>query len=109
MNDIEIETPRTDRAAYYMGRTGDDKDMYRWCDLLNESRAIERDLYQIQNQMFNTEILSLAIICDTDAEKFRNESTQVILRDPETEARVVCYRHLDGRILVDKIHLAEKI
>lgn len=37
-------TPRTDKAAYYMGRKGPDRDTERWCDLLNESRAIERDL-----------------------------------------------------------------
>jgi hypothetical protein len=37
-------TPRTDKAAYYMGREGPDRDGERWCDLLNESRAIERDL-----------------------------------------------------------------
>lgn len=39
-----IPTPRTDKAAYYMGRTGEHRDAERWCDLLNESRAIERDL-----------------------------------------------------------------
>lgn len=44
MNDTE--TPRTNRAAYYMDRTGDDKDNQRWCDLLNESRAIERELIE---------------------------------------------------------------
>ncbi len=44
MNDTE--TPRTNRAAYYMGRTGDDRDSQRWCDLLNESRAIELELIE---------------------------------------------------------------
>ena len=44
MNDTE--TPRTNRAAYYMGRTGADKDNQRWCDLLNESRSIERELIE---------------------------------------------------------------
>ena len=42
MNDTP--TPRTDNAAYYMGRIGENKDGERWCDLLNESRSIERDL-----------------------------------------------------------------
>ena len=37
-------THRTNKAAYYMGRTGEHRDAERWCDLLNESRAIERDL-----------------------------------------------------------------
>lgn len=44
-----IPTPRTDKAAYYMGRTGPDRDNARWCDLLNESRAIERDLVDACN------------------------------------------------------------
>jgi hypothetical protein len=37
------DTPRTDNAAYGMGRSGSNRDGERWCDLLNESRAIERD------------------------------------------------------------------
>jgi hypothetical protein len=41
MNDTP--TPRTDHAAYYMGRTGENKDNERWCDLLNESRKLERE------------------------------------------------------------------
>jgi len=44
------DTPRTNRAAYYMGRTGDDKDAHRWCDLLNESRSIELDLIEARKE-----------------------------------------------------------
>ncbi len=46
LSETLTETPRTNRAAYYMGRTGDDKDEQRWCDLLNESRAIELELIE---------------------------------------------------------------
>ena len=41
-------TPRTDKAAYYMGRTGEHRDAERWCDLLNESRAIEREMVKLK-------------------------------------------------------------
>jgi hypothetical protein len=57
------------------------------------------------NAMFDPDILSRAVMDDETAEKFRRESKQVILRDPITEARVVCYRHPDGRVLVDAIRL----
>jgi len=39
-----IETTRTNKAAYMMGRRGENRDSERWCDLLNESRSIECDL-----------------------------------------------------------------
>ena len=42
MNDTP--TPRTDKAAYSMGRSGEQRDIERWCDLLNESRKLEREL-----------------------------------------------------------------
>ena len=57
--------------------------------------------------MFDPDILSRAVMDDETAEKFRRESKQVILRDPITEARVVCYRHPDGRVLLDAIRLPE--
>lgn len=44
---------------------------------------------------------------DDAAEKFRRESKQTLLRDPETQAVVECYRHPDGRVLIAAIRLPE--
>ena len=50
----DVETLRTNKAAYGMERTGKNRDMERWCDLLNESRKIE------------TELMELKIACEVD-------------------------------------------
>jgi len=47
----DVPTPRTDLAAYGMGRVGPDRDTERWCDLLNESRAIETDLALLRQKL----------------------------------------------------------
>ena len=43
-------TPRTDKAAYGMGRSGEHRDIERWCDLLNESRKLEEELTAAREQ-----------------------------------------------------------
>lgn len=45
------DTPRTDNAAYYMGRTGKNKDGERWCDLLNESRKLELENTELRRML----------------------------------------------------------
>ena len=56
-------TPRTDKAAYYMGREGPDRDGERWCDLLNESRAIERELVKLKTAVERMGTDASAIQC----------------------------------------------
>ena len=45
-----MNTPRTDEAAYSMGRSGEHRDIERWCDLLNESRKLEDELTAVTEQ-----------------------------------------------------------
>ena len=45
-----MNTPRTDEAAYSMGRSGEHRDIERWCDLLNESRKLEEELTAAREQ-----------------------------------------------------------
>lgn len=40
-----------------------------------------------------------------DAARFRLEASMGIVRDEETDIRVVCYVHPDGRILIDAVRL----
>lgn len=47
---MNTPTPRTDKAAYSMGRQGEHRDIERWCDLLNESRKLERELTAVTEQ-----------------------------------------------------------
>ena len=47
---MNTPTPRTDKAAYSMGRSGEHRDIERWCDLLNESRKLEKELTTITEQ-----------------------------------------------------------
>jgi hypothetical protein len=57
--------------------------------------------------VFDRDLLTRSILNEKAAEIFRAESKQVILRDPETDARVVCYQHPDGRVLLDAVRLPE--
>ena len=66
-------TPRTDKAAYYMGREGPDRDGERWCDLLNESRAIERDLTAARALMLEAADSVHASLAETDISDSRRE------------------------------------
>lgn len=59
--------------------------------------------------VFDRDILTRSILNEKAAEIFRAESTQVILRDEITDARVVCYRHPDGRVLLDAVRMPENV
>ena len=56
MNDTP--TPRTDEAAYSMGRSGEHRDIERWCDLLNESRKLEKELTAARKELADWRILN---------------------------------------------------
>lgn len=57
------------------------------------------------NDPFNQRLLSRATMSEPDAAAFREQAQQRVLLDEETGARVVCYVHPDGRILMDAIRL----
>ena len=59
------------------------------------------------SSLFDVDMLKRAIMDDDAAEKFRRESKQTLLRDPETQAVVECYRHPDGRVLIASIRLPQ--
>ena len=48
---MNTPTPRTDEAAYSMGRSGEHRDIERWCDLLNESRKLEKELTAAREEL----------------------------------------------------------
>lgn len=37
----------------------------------------------------------------------KTEASQRIIVDPETDARVVCYVHTDGRVLIDAVRIPQ--
>ena len=53
--------------------------------------------------LFNPTLLTRATMLPASADRFRSESEKRILKDPETNARVVFYIHPSGRILLDAI------
>lgn len=55
--------------------------------------------------LFDPRLLARCLMSKEDAAKFRQEARMDIVRDEETEARVVCYIHPDGRILIDAVRL----
>jgi hypothetical protein len=59
------------------------------------------------SSFFPVDMLKRAIMADDAAEKFRRESKQTLLRDPETQAVVEYYQHPDGRVLIASIRIPE--
>lgn len=55
--------------------------------------------------LFDSRLLSRALLSNKAAARFRDESRQAIRIDQETDARVVCYIHPDGRILIDAVRI----
>ena len=59
------------------------------------------------SSVFSPELLSRATMPAAECDKFRDEAKMVVLRDPLTDARAVCYQHPDGRVLLDAIRLPQ--
>jgi hypothetical protein len=57
--------------------------------------------------VFDGDLLTRSRLNEKAAEKFRSESKQVILRDSESDAMVICYQHPDGRVLLDAVRFPE--
>ena len=73
-------TPRTDKAAYGMGRSGDHRDIERWCDLLNESRKLETELTTAREEL-ETERIRLAacgVVAMADTKESRTKAREML-------------------------------
>lgn len=55
--------------------------------------------------LFDRRLLARCLMSKKDAKRFRLEARMDIVRDEVTDARVVCYIHPDGRILIDAVRL----
>lgn len=55
--------------------------------------------------LFDPVLLHRCRMSEADAAQFRDEARQSIHLDEETQARVVCYVHPDGRVLIDAVRI----
>ena len=55
------------------------------------------------SRFFPVELINRCLLPEDEATTFREESRMEILRDPDTESRIVFFVHPDGRILMDAI------
>lgn len=100
--------PQTQRLesgdeSYFENEDSEHSELKGWIEWPKINNA--KEMTRSPRPIFDRDILTRSIFNEKSAEIFRSKSKQIVLRDHETDARVVCYLHPDGRLLLDAVRL----